>query len=349
MIKVSVIIPVYNAATYLPRCIESLIAQTLPDCEFIFVNDGSLDHSATIVQKYQRIDHRIKLITQPNQGVSIARNSGLRLAIGEYIGFVDADDYVERDMYERLYQTASERDCDAVWSHLLSELEGNLVITKSPLPTGVDLNREDILHTVLPLFLKTEELNSVCNKLYRSSLLFENNINFPQGVALGEDGMFNMQFLSLAQRIQYLDYSGYLYCEAIGSATRNASGKDYFARSLEVYRLEPPSIYSELLSREEIDRLKSHKLIHSVMSNIHIYLDPSNGLDRETRLCYVKRMVNHPEVQRALPYYMKEHRSSRSHYDKTILLFIQYRIVWGLYLVTGYSRLRNRMNRRITA
>ena len=246
MIKVSVIIPVYNAAAYLTRCITSLITQTLHECEFIFVNDGSVDESRAIIEKHQRDDSRIKLVNQPNQGVSVARNNGLKIATGEYVGFVDADDFVEPEMYARLYETAAGRNCDAVLSNLLSELEGRLIETKHPLPIEVDLDRTYILEQILPLCLKTEELNSACNKLYRLACITEHRIAFPRGVALGEDGLFNMLFLSHARRIRYLDYAGYRYCEAIGSATRNAAMKDYFARSLDVYLSEPLPFYADL-------------------------------------------------------------------------------------------------------
>src|SRR6476646_4070363 len=95
--KVSVIIPVYNAGKYITRCIESLLNQTLQECEFIFINDGSIDDSREIIEGYKQVDDRIILINQVNQGVSIARNKGLYLAAGEYVGFVDADDCIEKD------------------------------------------------------------------------------------------------------------------------------------------------------------------------------------------------------------------------------------------------------------
>ena len=100
MVNVSVIIPVYNAEKYLKDCIESLLRQTLPELEFIFVNDGSKDTSAQIIASYQATDSRITLINQPNQGVSVARNNGIAAAQGDYIGFVDADDTIDPDFFE---------------------------------------------------------------------------------------------------------------------------------------------------------------------------------------------------------------------------------------------------------
>ena len=103
MAIISIIVPVYNAEKYLSRCIDSILRQTFADFELILVNDGSSDKSKEICEKYLESDPRIKLINQENSGVSAARNTGLDNASGEYIGFVDSDDFIEKNMYEELY------------------------------------------------------------------------------------------------------------------------------------------------------------------------------------------------------------------------------------------------------
>ncbi len=113
-IKVSVCVPVYNMEEYLEDCIKSLVNQTLKEIELIFVNDGSSDNSINILNKYKHQYPNIKVITQDNQGLGGARNTGLKNATGEYIGFVDADDFVEKDMYEKMYKKAKEVDADIV-------------------------------------------------------------------------------------------------------------------------------------------------------------------------------------------------------------------------------------------
>lgn len=113
-IKVSICVPVYNMEKYLEKCIQSLIKQTLKDIEIIFVNDGSTDNSISILDKYKRKYSNIKVISQPNQGLGGARNTALKNAIGEYVGFVDADDFVENDMYEKMYLKAKECKADIV-------------------------------------------------------------------------------------------------------------------------------------------------------------------------------------------------------------------------------------------
>ncbi len=112
MAKVSIIVPVYNVEKYLDKCLQSLINQTLKDIEIICVNDGSTDNSLEILERYAKKDSRIIIINQENQGLSGARNSGLKKANGEYIGFVDSDDWVDLNFFEKLYNSAVKYNCE---------------------------------------------------------------------------------------------------------------------------------------------------------------------------------------------------------------------------------------------
>jgi len=341
-VKVSIIVPVFNAEPYLRECIDSLLSQTISEIEFIFIDDGSTDNSAATIESYQNLESRIILIQQQNQGVSVARNVGLMNATGQYIGFVDADDYVEPDMYERLYTAAIKENCDVVLSNFESEIEGNHVITNYSFPKDVLLTAEFIRKEVLPAFLKTETLNTACNKLYRNALIKEHGIRFPNRVALGEDGMFNMIFFSFAVSMKYLDYTGYHYREVSGSATRNVIQKDYFQRALEVFDSDPPVYYAEILDLDTIKQLKSIKLIHSVMAYIHIYLRPTEDLSINKQFSYVRKMIANDDVRNALPVYKKEMELVLGRYQKLILHLMNKQSILGLYCLTSYSRFRNK-------
>ena len=121
MPKVSIIIPVYNTAPYLRECLDSVVNQTLKDIEIIIVDDGSTDGSTEICKEYAAKDCRIKLLIQENQGVVVARNSGISLASAPYVGFVDSDDYIELDMYEELLNHIG--SCDmAICGYYLNQL-----------------------------------------------------------------------------------------------------------------------------------------------------------------------------------------------------------------------------------
>ena len=123
IIKVSVIVPVYNVEKYLERCLDALVNQTLTDIEIICVNDGSTDNSLEILDRYSKKDERIFVLNQENKGVSIARNEALKLAKGEFIGFVDSDDWVDIDYYEKLYNAAKNNDCDIATASIIRKKE----------------------------------------------------------------------------------------------------------------------------------------------------------------------------------------------------------------------------------
>ena len=112
MPKISIIVPVYNVEKYLRKCVDSILNQTFKDFELILVDDGSIDTSGKICDEYNLKDNRIKVIHKENGGLSSARNAGLDIAQGEYIGFVDSDDWIELDMYEELYKICKENDTD---------------------------------------------------------------------------------------------------------------------------------------------------------------------------------------------------------------------------------------------
>ena len=112
MVKVSLVVPIYNSSKYLNKCIDSLVNQTLKDIEIILINDGSTDKSLEILKNYQQKDNRIKILTQNHKKQGKARNYGISVAQGEYIGFVDSDDWCELDMFEKLYEKAIKTDSD---------------------------------------------------------------------------------------------------------------------------------------------------------------------------------------------------------------------------------------------
>ena len=340
-IKVSVIIPVYNAEKYITECIESLLNQTLQQCEFIFVNDGSKDRSGAIIEEFTNKDSRIILINQENQGVSMARNNGLIAASGEYVGFVDADDYIENDMYETMYNHVTQDKCDTVITNLESEMEGRKFISNYPFPQNTILTKDYINQELIPYFLKADNLNSVVNKLYNNRVIKENNIRFPKGIALGEDGLFNIRFLIHANTIKYIPYAGYHYREVVGSATRNIAKKDYFQSALEVYHMETPEINEAINDKQKVKTLKSIKLIHTVLALIHIYLTPSAEISFKERYTYVKKMIIHQDVRIALPIYENKYENL-GRYEEFILKMIEKRFMFGLYMATAYSRYRNK-------
>lgn len=176
MIKVSIIVPVYNVENYVARCLDSLVNQTLKEIEIIIVNDGSTDGSGEICKKYAKRYKNIKYIKQKNQGLSGARNTGIEVARGEYIGFVDSDDFVELDMFEFLYDNAKKHDVKIMaCGHQTYYEDGT---TKLNTKKGIDKFYD--LDEALDNFLMQEYFDVVTwNKLYQCDLF--SDVRFPVG------------------------------------------------------------------------------------------------------------------------------------------------------------------------
>ena len=152
--KVSVVIPVYNCEAFLPECIDSLLAQTLEDIELIFVCDASPDDSLAILRRYEEKDSRIRVIAfEQNRGVSAARNAGIEAAAGEYIGFCDSDDWVEPQMFERLYGAAKQHEADISFCRVYKDYAHKTENVPLGFSTGTCFDRETIRSELIPAML----------------------------------------------------------------------------------------------------------------------------------------------------------------------------------------------------
>jgi glycosyltransferase involved in cell wall biosynthesis len=207
MIKVSVIIPVYNVAQFIVSCIDSLMQQTLEDVEYIFVNDSTQDESMELLSqallKYPNRKDYIKIIEhEQNRGLPAARNTGLSIAKGEYIFHCDSDDYVEPDMLETLYNNAKNDDADIVWCDWFLTLKQNNYYRKQP---SYNTSLEAIKG-----MLTGSMVYNVWNKLVKRELYTMNGITFPDGYAMGEDMTMIMLF-AFASKILYVPKAFYHY------------------------------------------------------------------------------------------------------------------------------------------
>ena len=337
---ISVIIPVYNAEKYLEECIKSLLSQSLYNCEFIFVNDGSNDNSVDIIRSYIKKDKRIILINQKNKGVSQARNTGIINAKGECIGFVDSDDYVDSDMYKELYKQMQNEKCEVIISNFEEELNGNKYIRKCSLKENKVLDKNYIENEILPFLVREDSLNTVCNKLYKKSIIDENNIRFPKGLPLGEDGIFNMIYFSKCNSCKYIDYTGYHYREVHGSATRNLNKHDYFQRELDVYNFDLEKLI-DIPQNIDIKSLKSVKLINNIKSNIYIYFEKNQGKSIFYKCTYIKNIVNKKEIKEALEIYLSNVNIT-GRYEKLFLFCMKNKLTILLYILCIYSKIRNK-------
>lgn len=216
MTKLSIIVPVYNVEKYLPKCLESLIKQTLNDIEIICVNDGSMDNSLAILKEFASKDSRIRIIDNQHQGVAKTRNTGIEQSTGEYIGFVDSDDYIDIDFFEKLYNSATKSNSDiAIASILKHKNFFNIYNAK--------YTKEETAITIQDKIKLCEDKKHfffyAWNKIYHSGFIKENNIKFSEG-QIYEDVMFAIKALYYSNKIISVYGTKYHYIEHENSLTK---------------------------------------------------------------------------------------------------------------------------------
>lgn len=202
MVKVSVIVPVYNAEQYLIKCINSIMNQSFEkEYELILVNDGSTDRSENIIDKKieEYGNDKIIKINQKNGGQGKARNAGIKVARGEFITFVDADDYIDKEMLKDLYEKATEEDFDLVICDYVEEIDGRKIYKKSLYKELNDIKKEYIVTVAGP-----------CSKLIKKSLIKDNNLYFPENM-IYEDLAVMPSLAAFSDKIAYLKKPYYYY------------------------------------------------------------------------------------------------------------------------------------------
>lgn len=215
--SISVILPCYNVARFIERAMDSILMQDFDDYEIIIVNDGSPDNLLEVCEKWENMPN-VTILTTPNQGVAQARNEGLNIAKGEYIYFMDPDDYLNQGLFSTIYKKAKAEDCDAIYfgHRTIEEYRGNwsydtttkecsygthMAIMKECLPKFIGFGQDDFDNWTNDNPWKNKEFASVWRFMFRRSLLEENNIRFSKGVKLSEDKYFVLNVLLHSNKV----------------------------------------------------------------------------------------------------------------------------------------------------
>ena len=235
-IKVSVIMPIYNAYDYLGPAIDSVLSQTLTEIELICVDDGSTDSSYDLIKEYQKKDERVRIVTETNAGPALARNNGIKRARGEYLAFLDADDFFEPKLLEKLYNAAKERDLDiAITDYNIFNNRKSLFDSAQP-EEYEDIYEENGVtsKSLAPdkIFLSTN--GAAWNKLFRRSFVIEKQLSFLQDVKIYEDVYFVVSALSLAERVGKV-FEVLLHHRVYTDQSRAKTFRKHYAQVLFVY------------------------------------------------------------------------------------------------------------------
>lgn len=218
--KVSIIVPVYNAEQWIGYCLNSIVSQTYRNIEVIVINDGSTDASLAICENYGRIDKRVHVFDIPNGGVGRARNTGIKYATGEYIQFVDSDDVISFEMVEKLVKAIETYHADIAFCgmdvvKLDDQKNAKVVDVFSSGMIGKEcvLSEKEFNEKFPYLILHTVMLEGPCNRIYKTNILKENNIIFPEKWSLGEDMIFNFDYYSYCRKFVLLSEPYYYYLQ----------------------------------------------------------------------------------------------------------------------------------------
>ncbi len=296
-VKISIIMPVYNAAKYLRETLDSVVNQTFSDFELIAVNDGSTDNSGDILEEYNNRIENYRIINQENSGVSISRNNGIHFALGKYVSFLDADDILDKHYLELLYSAAQQHDADIVFCQYYPFYDRNLCIDQTIsdhqyFENVGDLYGDRAFEYAMKLGLGT----SGCNKLYRKEILKNSQIYFDAKSTYGEDMFFNWKAFLVSNNIFYIPQKLYGYRQNESSATSK-----YHPHLYESYMRE----YDALRLFAEKNNVDMEQFDKSVELNLSKRINSFLRMDiRERGTLYhkyknVKKTVNKENLQQA--------------------------------------------------
>ena len=242
-VKVSIIVPIYNSEIFLNNCIRSLVEQTEKNIEIILINDGSIDNSINVINKWKNIDNRIKILNnKTNKGVSYCRNLGIEMSNGEYLFFLDSDDWIDKNTIENLYETIIKYKVDYVRFCYVKEF----IDINKKLKQNIDIKKTYITQNeysdyVYDQFINTYNFNSASTGIIKRKFLIDNEIKFTEKYKYGEDYEFNLKLISKLNHIVWLQNYYYHYRTNIYSYTMNLTKE-----SIKMKSMDAIEIYSKL-------------------------------------------------------------------------------------------------------
>lgn len=270
---ISIIVPVYNAEKYLQKCIESIRVQSYSALQIIMVDDGSTDNSLSICEKYAAIDTRIKVLHQENQGVVSARSYGSKFAKGEYIGFVDADDWVEPNMYELLYNAAHTYNAELViGGTFLDRGDKSSIDPNRSLQPGVyDKESGILIHNIIYSddYTMRGISSSLWNKIFKRELILPRLNSIDRATAFSEDELCVYDCIINADRVCVIENPVYHYCRRKDSVTMN-SDPDYFFH-VNLFYKQLKNVFMQSEDSKLLMEKLNHYIIEMYLKGVNFY------------------------------------------------------------------------------
>lgn len=343
MYKVSVIVPIYNVEKYIEQCVNSITSQDLEEIEIILVNDGSTDNSYEIAKKLAKSDKRIKVINQQNKGVSAARNAGLRISKGEYISFIDPDDWVEKNYLFKMYTNAKKNQCDVIVCNYMMTDGKNSSVYKYPLKDNILYDKESIINDIAKKIISGNIKTTVWDKLYKREFLEKNSLRFNEKIVMFEDWYFFVDLCTHMNSFLYINENLYNYRMVNNSLSRKYY-ENFFDMIIEMN--ERKIIFMKQLQIYDKSYLSEMKnnFIDDIMKSINHVIYRSNE-SIKYKLYKIKQIFNNDFNNTLLKdeymnYYLDNSKLNKC-YAKIMLYCINKKRALLIYLfIIGYKAIK---------
>lgn len=319
MKRISIIIPVYNVEKYISNCINSLMNQTYKNIEIILVDDGSQDNSYSVCEEYSKTYDYIKVYKKENGGPSSARNYGIEKATGEYICFVDSDDYVSEKYIENLLID----DFDLSFGGLV-DVCGNKTI-ENPVCNEIQKYYGKDIYIKLLENSENDLFNSPCCKLFKKSIIEKNNIKYDESLHMGEDLIFNINYLKYCNSLVMIPDCLYFYNRDIGSSLTKKFEFERWNTEKNVY-YEYKALYEHYKLYDKYKETIDCMLLLGAKKTIYILC--SSNLKYKKCIEYIKKIINDNEVRQIIKYVKPQNKLT-----KILAILIKNKMTSLIYLL----------------
>ena len=336
MPQISVIVPVYNAEKYLAECVDSILTQTLHDIEIILVDDGSTDSSPALCDAYAEKDSRVKVIHKANGRAASARNAGMKIAQGNYIAFVDSDDWIVPDMYEKMLRTNADVVlCDYVRFQGKQEFP----FTQPNIREGF-YDKEQIRAEIYPHLvmdgLEYPITISNCALLIRKEIIVKNRLSYREDIHISEDAPFGSEVLYCANSFAYLKGQQFYHYRITEGSVSKTYKPWWWDSSLKINE-ETENFFGNCPDYDFSQQIKSN-MFYLARAEIYYILN-NHALRRKEQNKMIRAVMNHPRVVRMMDGY---DATGLPLSFKVLYWCIRYKSVAGRRIVSILSRLRER-------
>ena len=333
MPKISAIIPVYNVEKYLDKCIESVINQTLKDIEIILIDDESPDNCPQMCDQYAKNDNRIKVVHKKNEGLGLSRNHGIRIATGEYIAFIDSDDFIDTCTFEHFYKLAKDNNLDAIYYKFDRNTTERIEYGTPVEPIIIYDNKskqELMLNIIASDSTTTDKVEcSSCCALYSSSIIKSNNIRFhSERELISEDLIFNLDFLVHTTRIAQNEGRHYHYRINTSSLCRTIR-EDRVIKNFYMYEYIAKNTERWNLDNKVVEKRNARMFIGYNRSAIQQYM--SSPLPYSKKKVWLKEQLSIPLWQTI---YETFNWKELPNYPKIFFYLCAKKQIFALYLIS---------------